>query len=271
MSWLITGSQKVNWTPNAADYSLWLDADSNATLFDATSGGSAVTDNGAVARWESRATSANHVTQSTSGSRPIYKSTGFNGKKTVYFDGIDDFLQGTTLATFLDVDSFTLFLVGNAISANTDNSIAYNNEAFIGATLQNLSLFVRSSNLVGMSVYGIQDRSATTPYTAGASSWAVFTGEQSSGQVRIALNGSAYTSSTAENRVAAAENLLLGKTGSVASNLYTLECNISEVLFSKRAIGDFERRRIEGYLAHKWGLTTNLPNDHPFKVNPPAP
>jgi len=36
MSWLITGSQKVNWTPNAADYSLWLDADSNATLFDAT-------------------------------------------------------------------------------------------------------------------------------------------------------------------------------------------------------------------------------------------
>jgi len=271
MSWLITGSQKVNWTPTASDYSLWLDADSNATLFDATSGGSAVADNGSVARWESRATAANHLTQSTSGSRPVYKSTGFNGKKTVYFDGTDDFLQGAVLSSFLDVDSFTLFLVGNAVTAATNNSVAFNNDAFIGATLQDLSLFVRSSNLVGTSVYGIADRSATTAYTAGASSWAVFTGEQSSGQVRIALNGGAYTSSAAENRVTAVENLLLGKTGALASNTYTLECNISEVIFSKRAIADFERRRIEGYLAHKWGLTANLPNDHPFKVYPPAP
>ena len=25
----------------------------------------------------------------------------------------------------------------------------------------------------------------------------------------------------------------------------------------------------EGYLAHKWGLTSNLPSDHPFKNNAP--
>ena len=31
------------------------------------------------------------------------------------------------------------------------------------------------------------------------------------------------------------------------------------------------RQRIEGYLAHKWGLTANLPSNHPYKVNPPAP
>jgi hypothetical protein len=28
-------------------------------------------------------------------------------------------------------------------------------------------------------------------------------------------------------------------------------------------ITEFEKA--EGYLAHKWGLTANLPSDHPFK------
>jgi hypothetical protein len=26
-----------------------------------------------------------------------------------------------------------------------------------------------------------------------------------------------------------------------------------------------------GYLAHKWGLTSNLPNDHPYKTVGPTP
>ena len=29
------------------------------------------------------------------------------------------------------------------------------------------------------------------------------------------------------------------------------------------------RQRLEGYLAHKWGLTANLPAGHPYKTNPP--
>ena len=30
-----------------------------------------------------------------------------------------------------------------------------------------------------------------------------------------------------------------------------------------------EREKIEGYLAHKWGLTSSLPKGHPYKTNPP--
>ena len=29
------------------------------------------------------------------------------------------------------------------------------------------------------------------------------------------------------------------------------------------------RQKIEGYLAHKWGLTSSLPNDHPYKSTAP--
>ena len=30
-----------------------------------------------------------------------------------------------------------------------------------------------------------------------------------------------------------------------------------------------QRQRIEGYLAHTWGLTANLPAGHPYKAAPP--
>jgi hypothetical protein len=30
------------------------------------------------------------------------------------------------------------------------------------------------------------------------------------------------------------------------------------------------RQLVEGYLAHKWGLTSNLPNDHPYKTAAPT-
>ena len=30
-------------------------------------------------------------------------------------------------------------------------------------------------------------------------------------------------------------------------------------------------QRVEGYLAHKWGLTANLPSDHPYRWMPPTP
>lgn len=29
------------------------------------------------------------------------------------------------------------------------------------------------------------------------------------------------------------------------------------------------RQKLEGYLAHKWGLTANLPSNHPYKTTPP--
>jgi hypothetical protein len=31
-----------------------------------------------------------------------------------------------------------------------------------------------------------------------------------------------------------------------------------------------DRQKLEGYLAHKWGLKANLPVDHPFKSTPPT-
>jgi hypothetical protein len=45
--------------------------------------------------------------------------------------------------------------------------------------------------------------------------------------------------------------------------------SVGEVLVFHTAIDTATRQRVEGYLAHKWGLTANLPADHPYSITPP--
>jgi hypothetical protein len=48
------------------------------------------------------------------------------------------------------------------------------------------------------------------------------------------------------------------------------EGKISEVLIVAHYPNEIEREKIEGYLAHKHGLTGNLPSAHPYKTNAPT-
>ena len=44
-----------------------------------------------------------------------------------------------------------------------------------------------------------------------------------------------------------------------------------EVLVYNTALSVAQRQQVEGYLAWKWGLQSNLPANHPFKLFPPSP
>ena len=45
---------------------------------------------------------------------------------------------------------------------------------------------------------------------------------------------------------------------------------IAEVLVFDKEVNLVNRQKIEGYLAHKWGLNGQLPNLHPYRVDPPS-
>jgi hypothetical protein len=61
----------------------WYDASDASTLYDATSGGSLVAADGAVARWEDKSGNARHATQATSGDRPLRKAAVYGGRDTL--------------------------------------------------------------------------------------------------------------------------------------------------------------------------------------------
>jgi hypothetical protein len=87
--------------------SLWLKAD--AGLYDAASGGSAVTANGAsVARWEDQSGNARHVTQAASGNRPTYVASALNGLPAVSFATAQG-LRNTSLAVAQPNDVYAVF------------------------------------------------------------------------------------------------------------------------------------------------------------------
>lgn len=44
----------------------------------------------------------------------------------------------------------------------------------------------------------------------------------------------------------------------------------AEVLAFSRALDAGERQKLEGYLAHKWGMADKLPDGHPYKASGPA-
>ena len=48
-----------------------------------------------------------------------------------------------------------------------------------------------------------------------------------------------------------------------------LSGDLAEIMITRTALTVAERQRLEGYLAHKWGLATSLPPAHPFRAAPP--
>lgn len=59
--------------------------------------------------------------------------------------------------------------------------------------------------------------------------------------------------------------------GSLEGDWDDLAGDIAEIIIVRDILDDIRRTRIEGYLAWKWGIVENLPEDHPYKLAAPTP
>jgi len=48
-----------------------------------------------------------------------------------------------------------------------------------------------------------------------------------------------------------------------------MEGYMAEVVICDAVLSSTNREKLEGYLAHKWGLESNLPSTHPYKSSAP--
>lgn len=86
------GATKAFSPSDISGLQLWLDATTG--LFDATSGGSAITTDGsAVARWEDQSGNGRHFKQSTNNNRPVLRTSIQNSRNIIRFDGSNDFME----------------------------------------------------------------------------------------------------------------------------------------------------------------------------------
>jgi hypothetical protein len=84
------------------------------------------------------------------------------------------------------------------------------------------------------------------------------------------LNGNSYASGGSVTYTAGGNITSIGYRSNNNGYNEGLYGYIQEVLIFNTVLTTSQRQQIEGYLAHKWGLTTPIPSTHPFKSFPPA-
>jgi hypothetical protein len=235
---------------------LWLDATTG--LFDATSGGSPVTTDGAtVARWEDQSGSGYHVTQATPANRPVLKTGIRNSKNAIRFDGSDDALVSASI-------------VENNLSAMTCFVVAYI-EGFGGSSLGryfsrgNQRIWItngtRSTNQ--LYVHAVSDLSQLGHETAlssiAISNWYLSSGRWDGGtsyltNVSQRLNRSASTRGNSQSFDLASVANTTYVIGNRTDLLRTFNGDIAELIIYNQTLSTEQIESVEVYLSAKWGF-----------------
>jgi hypothetical protein len=257
------------WTPANTTTALWLDAADASTLYDATSGGSLVAANGAVARWEDKSGNARHFTQSNSGARPLRKVSAQNGNDIVEFDGTADYLYRGTSP--ISLNSFTAFSVVKFRTTTNSNRFA-----ILGRRNSNLPIFFHRTQVISSSQFY---RSVVGDTLAGVtgfnasfstSAYIMFATTVESSTHSFFIDGSLLGTPATQTATGTPNEWTIGALSSASGAIGQEFGDIDACEFIlTTGLSTDNRQRFLGYLAHKWGLAGNLPNDHPYKTNAP--
>jgi hypothetical protein len=254
------------WNPSMITTALWLDAADASTI---------TTVSGAVTQWDDKSGNKRNATQSTAGSSPVVTANGLASKSVITFDGSDDFMDVVT-TVFQGIGSFQVHWIFARLGAGSGSADGYRPSIALTSTSSNRSAFhfVNNTNNFAASYpfFGVapswnsydlstgtiyQNNSANLlSFNAGASDWSVF---RNGTQEGTASRGGTVPADVSGLRLAQEPSPLR------TSNIY-----FAEIVMTLNA-DTAERQKLEGYLAHKWGLTANLPVGHPYKTAGPTP
>ena len=238
------------WTPAQITTLLWLDASDATTITES---------GGAVSQWDSKGSQTVSLTQATASLQPIYESAN----SRVKWDGDDDKL---TVASRFGLAANPDLLVGMVAqiwredgTVDTFGEIGPGNgtTGILSWTAGSQGWSWRHNN--GNYRWGNPDldishvlsyvRIGGTTYGAGDKFWL-------DGSVPTVV-GTGGTSNSPTNTTA--NFILFNGTNNNCAPAYLYEMVLVE------DSTDETRELVEGYLAWKWGLESNLPVDHPYK------
>jgi hypothetical protein len=246
-----------------AGLGLWLDASVTSSL----------TFNGdTVSEWRDLSGSGRHFSQATAGSQPDGNSRTQNGLRVLDFDG-NDFLTGNsaTLNLTRNVSGLTVFAVvkEDVIASNVTLFFASTGGGLTRLSVRNFGTQKTAGGrrLDADSFASTGDNLRTTnPLVSSV------VADYANADLFLYESGTLTASNTSFQTAGTTSDT--DSTGvSIAGNLAGAEgLNgfFSEVVVYQRALPTTERQKIEGYLAWKWGLQSQLPYDHPYAASFPG-
>jgi hypothetical protein len=255
--------QRRLWTPDLARPALWLDAADASTVSVATG----------VSEWRDKSGNGRHFTQSVAASQPAYNQNGINGLGSISYDPTNDALQRAPEAWAFQYP-ITAFIVFRAAAfTNAYNSLF---EFFTtnNSTTAGWSDLIKSN---GRSAVYSTSTGGTTPNYDGTgvatyvtNQTYIFTGIHQNNSLVGLKNGNTDGSNSGSYTLRA--NLGTSPLYIGSSPLFSRYTNwqIGEVIITNNAaLSTFDRLKIEGYLANKWGNAADIVTSSPFLNRPP--
>ena len=247
----------VSWSPAASlNVLLWYDADDASTITES---------GGAVSQMDDKSGNDYHLAQGTGSKQPTTGSRTQNGLNVIDFDGTDDTLE----KIFTLTADHSVFMVGIIDTAANDYDGIWSLDNTAGSTgdYQFDSNDAASNNFLFRYYHGLDGSFPDTGTDqSGAFHIFEFTFDDTSGDYEAYIDGTSEMSGNHTQSMATSQKLkILSNRGENA----LADGAMAEFIIYDR-VDDDERQKTEGYLAHKWGLTSNLPASHPYKYAPPG-
>jgi hypothetical protein len=246
------------WTPANLPLLFWGRADSNNNIYTS----------GRIEQLTDLSGKGHNLSQATAGNRPEYIVDGLNDLPTMLVTGIENNGVAGSVSFDAVTDKLSSFAVGImdsdcpaagrlisfwSGSGNDGNSLASVIPILRNGTNNQLSAFRNGSYLATTNI------TTGTPFIFGT----VFDGAN----VNAFLDGSAGGSSASSGNFSQTGSLdIFHRTSGTAGNW---KGKGSEIVTVQGALSVDERQKLEGYLAHEWGLLSLLPAEHPYKSSRP--
>lgn len=246
------------WTPAEIAVAAWYDASDSATITLVGSKVSAIADKSGNSR---------HLSQGTDSLRPTVSTAYQNGLNVLTFDGADDRLRGSTGGTPIGAEKISVITVFKYGAYNTWCSGPVNMDYnALGKPIRRYNANITINSTTTTSALQLRDLSYIFRlYTAVVTKDAGGAGIHNFSEY---LN-TVFTTGTNNSGTWDLSNQSVSM-GATYDGGGTLLGHVAETVILNGNQTTDTIQRIEGYLAHKWGLATLLPSGHPYRYTAPA-
>jgi hypothetical protein len=240
---------------------MWLDAADSTTLTLSTN---------KVTAWNDKSGNGYQISQSNSAIQPTISTNALNGLNGIQFSTASYlFTASSNVVNFTTGTDTTIFFVAKNASTNA------------GWNMISTVWFISTGATNGTTRYHFTFNQATTPgvtlYANGGlvgrttvvspSTNAIVGFSTSSSSTNININGTLTSYAGVSLPTAGSTtSFVLGDGRNDAA--VTSDIMIYEMIAFNTQLTTSQRQQVEGYLANKWGLRSNLPNTHPFRLYP---
>lgn len=248
------------WSPtDLSSLETWLDASDSSTITHS---------NNKVSLWEDKSGNNRDVSQAGADSiKPTFSSNSlaFDGSQYLFNNSPFMYANG----------SIEIFIVASGNSQNdtrllnegssTNNTPLYGFKFTNSVPLGRLSVYFRNSS------YGVMSAHTLTSISALDGTDRILHWKDTGTTIGASMDGDTLST----------HNYSTARSGTLPFNRFCVG-GILRAGFSFGFVGDVkeiivsppnsnsDRQKIEGYLAHKWGTTSNLPSNHPYQSNAPT-